>query len=250
MNKRMYLIMIISIPLLWIAAIKITNFPSFVIPPPELVVDVLVKESNIFFEHTTITVTWALMGYLASNVLAIGMAISFTYLPWFESFATPWTVLIKNVPFVAIASILVITMGQTPLPRVIVVVLVTFFVILANVTKGLKSVDQVLLDRMETLDASKWQIFWNIRWPSALPYYIASHEIAFTGSVIGAIIAEWMFAKNGLGYLIVRSMSQYRADRLYAVVLISSALSVGAYILVKVIESRMFKWKREISNGI
>ncbi len=111
-------------------------------------------------------------------------------------------------------------------------------------TKGLRSTDSVLLDRMRTLNASRWQVFSKVRWPNALPYYIAAHEIAFTGSIIGAIVAEWMFARRGLGYLIVQSMTQYRADRLYAVTLIASLLAVGAYILVKYIEQRLFRWQQ------
>ena len=72
---------------------------------------------------------------------------------------------------------------------------------------------------------------------------IAAHEIAFTGSIIGAIVAEWLFARKGLGYLIVQSMTQYRADRLWAVTMLASALAVGAYLLVKIIERYVFRWQ-------
>jgi NitT/TauT family transport system permease protein len=167
------------------------------------------------------------------------------YIPWLESLAVPWTVVIKNIPFVTIASILIITLGDTPAPKIIIVILITFFPILANVTKGLQSVDPVLLDRVKTLNATQWDIFRKVRWPSALPYYIAAHEIAFTGSIIGAIVAEWLFARKGLGYLIVQSMTQYRADRLYAVTLIASVLAVGAYILVKMVEKHLFRWQQQ-----
>ncbi len=184
-------------------------------------------------------------GYAVANVIAIALSISFLYLPWLEALAIPWTVIVKNVPFVTIATILIIILGDTPLPKIIIVVLVTFFPILANVTKGLKSADSVLLDRMQTLDASQWEIFAKVRWPSALPYYIAAHEIAFTGSIIGAIVAEWIFARKGLGYLIVQSMTQYRADRLWAVTLIASVLAVGAYMLVKAVERYLFRWQVE-----
>ena len=81
-----------------------------------------------------------------------------------------------------------------------------------------------------------------------MPYYIAAHEIAFTGSIIGAIVAEWLFAREGLGFLIVRSMSQYRTDMLFAVTIIASALSVCAYLSVKLIEKRIYRWRKEISS--
>ena len=56
---------------------------------------------------------------------------------------------------------------------------------------------------------------------------------------------EWIFARKGLGYLIVQSMTQYRADRLWAVTLIASVLAVGAYMLVKAVEKYLFRWQVE-----
>lgn len=246
MNERLaYLIMFVSVPILWVLAIQITGFEPFLLPPPDMVADILWNERDILLSHTWTTIVEALTGYAVANLIAITLAVSFLYLPWFEALAIPWTVIIKNVPFVTIASILIIILGDTPLPKIIIVVLITFFPILANVTKGLKSADSVLLDRMQTLDSSQWEIFTKVRWPSALPYYIAAHEIAFTGSIIGAIVAEWLFARRGLGYLIVQAMTQYRADRLWAVTILASALAVGAYLLIKVIEKYLFRWQVE-----
>lgn len=246
MNERLaYLIMLVSVPVLWVLAIEVSGYPSFLLPPPEMVGDVLWSEREVLLEHTWATIVEAMTGYAVANVIAIALSISFLYLPWLEALAIPWTVIVKNVPFVTIATILIIILGDTPLPKIIIVVLVTFFPILANVTKGLKSADSVLLDRMQTLDSSQWEIFAKVRWPSALPYYIAAHEIAFTGSIIGAIVAEWIFARKGLGYLIVQSMTQYRADRLWAVTLIASVLAVGAYMLVKAVERYLFRWQVE-----
>ena len=244
MSERLaYLIMIVTVPIMWVLAIQISGFEPFLLPPPGMVADVLWSERDILLSHTWITIVEALTGYAIANLIAITLSVSFLYLPWLESLALPWTVIIKNVPFVTIASILIIILGDTPLPKIIIVVLVTFFPILANVTKGLKSADPVLLDRMQTLDSSQWEIFTKVRWPSALPYYIAAHEIAFTGSIIGAIVAEWLFARKGLGYLIVQAMTQYRADRLWAVTLLASSLAVGAYLLVKTIEKHLFRWQ-------
>lgn len=244
-ERRAYLIMFVSVPILWVLAIRLSGFPPFLLPPPGMVADVLWGERVLLLSHTWTTIVEALTGYAIANAIAITLAVSFLYLPWLESLAVPWTVVIKNIPFVTIASILIIILGDTPLPKIIIVILITFFPILANVTKGLKSADTVLLDRMQTLNASQWEIFAKVRWPSALPYYIAAHEIAFTGSIIGAIVAEWLFARRGLGFLIVQSMTQYRADRLWAVTLLASALAVGAYILVKMIERYLFRWQTQ-----
>ncbi len=244
-EKLAYLIMLISIPIVWLLAIKLSGFKPFLLPPPTMVAKVLWTDRATLLMHTGSTISVALIGYVLANVIAIALSISFLYIPWLEALAVPWTVLIKNIPFVTIASILIITLGSTPLPKIIIVILVSFFPILANVTKGLRATDAVLLDRMKTLNASQWQIFRKVRWPSALPYYIAAHESAFTGSIIGAIVAEFLFARRGLGYLIVQSMTQYRADRLYAVTFIASVLAIGAYIIVRLVEKRLFQWQQD-----
>lgn len=243
-----YLVMFISIPLLWLAAVKLTGFPPFLLPPPDMVAKVLFEEARVFASHTGITLSVAAIGYLIANLLAISFAVSFLYVSWLEDLALPWMVMIKNVPFVTIASILIIVLGDTPVPKIMIVVLICFFPIVANVTKGLKSADQVILDRMQSLNASRWQIFTKVLWPTALPYYIASHEISLTGSIIGAIVAEWMFASRGLGFLIVRSMMQYRADKVYAVTIIASFLAIGAYLMVRWAENRLFRWKEREVN--
>jgi NitT/TauT family transport system permease protein len=241
-----YVLMLASIPIAWTILVRLTRVPSFLIPPPEMVAKVLWVESGTFWFHTEVTMAEAMTGYLVANVLAVGLAITFLYLPWTEQFATPYMVMLKNIPFVTVAALLIITLGTTPAPKVIIVVLVCFFPILANVVRGLRSVDAVLLDRMKTLNASQWQIFTKVRWPAALPYYVAAHEISFTGSIIGAVVAEWMFARQGLGYLITASLLQYRADRLYAVTVINLLLSLGAYFLVRLLDNRLFRWKRDM----
>lgn len=244
MNDRLaYLIMIVSVPIAWVTAIRVTGFEPFLLPPPEMVADVLWTDRERLLSNTWITVGEALTGYAVANAIAIALSISFLYLPWMEALALPWTVMIKNVPFVTIASILFIILGNNQLPIIIVVILITFFPVLANVTKGLKSADPVLLDRMQTINSSQWEVFTKVRWPSALPFYIAAHEIGFTGSIIGAVVAEWLFGRAGLGYLILQATSQYRADRVWAVTIVASALAVGAYLLVKATEKYLFRWQ-------
>ncbi|MEO0509576.1 MAG: ABC transporter permease [Verrucomicrobiota bacterium] len=244
---KSYLLVLVSLPIVWFVATALSQLPSSILPPPQMVAELLWEERTSLFGHTVATLKVAILGYIISNLLAVSLAVSFLYVRGLEHFITPWTVIIRNIPYVAIASILIVTMGDTIGPKLIIVVLVTFFPLLANLKKGLRATPDVLLDRMRTLNASRWQVFLKVRWPSALPFYMAAHEIAFTGSIIGAIIAEWFFASEGLGYLIVQSTTEYRADRLYAVALIASLLSVVFYIGIRVADQRIFRWKTDHS---
>jgi len=240
-----YAVVFASLPVIWWIAQAASGLPPSILPPPGLVATLLWEERASLLAHTGQTLRIALFGYALSNLLALALSISFLYLKSIENFATSWAVVIKNIPYVTIASVLVVTMGDTMAPKLIIVILVTFFPLLANLKKGLKATEPVLLDRLRTLHASRWQIFRKAQWPTALPYYMAAHEIAFTSAIVGAIVAEWFFSSEGLGYLIVQSTTEYR---LYAVTFIASALSVGAYIAIRVADRRLFHWKQELEE--
>ena len=239
-----YLLVFISLPLVLLLFGAVSDLPTSILPPPGMVAELIWEERNSLIGHTLETMKIALLGYALANAITLSLSVSFLYVKRLEDFVTPWTVVIKNIPYVTLAGILIVTMGDTMMPKLIIVVLVTFFPLLANLKKGLKATDPVLIDRMQTLNASRWQVFRKVRWPTALPYYMAAHEIAFTSSIVGAIVAEWFFSSKGLGFLIVQATTEYRADRLYAVTFIASMLSVFAYIGIRIADRKIFKWKQ------
>lgn len=233
---------------LWTAAPRLTHLPAAILPPPAQVLAVFREDGATLAYHTWVTLYEAVLGYAIANALAVGMAVAYFYFPPAEAYVTPWMVVIKNIPFVSIASLLMIALGDTLAPKLVLVVLVTFFPLLANLVKGFKSADAVLLDRLKVLGATRGQVFRKVLWPSALPYYVAAHEIAFTSSVIAAIISEWSFSRQGLGYLIVESIASYRTDRLYAINLVGAALALTAYAGCRLWERRLFRWRTDTAE--
>jgi len=243
-RRRAYFLMIVSAPILWFLACKATGFPPFILPPPPLVARVFIEDGRDLLRHTSITAGEAMGGFALANLVGVSLAISFLYVSWLEDFLFPWLIVIRNVPFVVIGSILIILFGDTLLLKVGIVSLVSFFVIVANINKGLRETDPLLVDRMKVLNATRWQIFAKVQWPGSLPFYLAALEIGAPGSVMGAIIAEWYFPTKGLGYLILRSMTQYRADRTYAVTVISFVLAITMFLGVKALENHLLGWQR------
>jgi len=238
-----FLAMLASAPLVWLAALRLSGLPPAVLPRPGMVLAVFREDGAFIAYHTWVTLYEAMLGYAIANVLAVGLAVSYLYAPRGEDFVTPWMIVIRSIPVVSFASLLVITFGDTLTPKLIIVVLFTFFPLLANLVKGFKSADPVLVDRLRVLNATRWQIFRRVLWPSALPYYVAAHEIAFTSSIIAAIISEWSFSRQGLGYLIIQSTESYRTDRLYAITLVGVALALATYLACRLWEGWLFRWK-------
>jgi ABC-type nitrate/sulfonate/bicarbonate transport system permease component len=244
MNQRKAIFLfLLSAAAFWYGVIWIGQLAPIILPPPHLVVWTMAREWSDLLYNTVVTLGTALIGYFFANVIAILLAISFLYLGWLRSLATPWVIVIKNLPIVSVASLLIITFGDSPTPRILVVILICFHPLLANLMKGFEEVDPNLLARFQTLHATRWQRFRYVLWPNALPYYIAAHEIAFTSSIIAAVIAEFFFSRQGLGYLLTEAMNDHRGDRLWATNVIIALLSAAAYLISRWLESALIPWR-------
>ena len=230
---------IVSILGLWYLAILLSGLPAFVIPRPERVVGTLVADRSFITVHLIATLKAAALGFLLSNVVGIGLAVLFLALPLGRLVVMPVAITLRNVPYVALVTVLVLALGDTLGSKVTIVVLAGFFPVLVNTYRGLQAADPVVLDRVRVLDARAWEVFLHVRLPYALPYIVSAQEITGSGSIIVAIAAEWMMSSTGLGYVINRAMQQYRGDQVYAVALLAALLSFAIYSVVRVAGERL-----------
>jgi len=230
---------IASILLLWYAAIAATGLPPFVIPRPERVFEALVADRALITHHLIETLKAATVGYLLANVVGIGLAALLVALPVSRQLVMPAAITLRNVPYVALVTVLSLALGDTLGSKVAIVVLAGFFPVMVNTYRGFLAADPVVLDRMRVLSASALEVFLHVRLPYALPYIVSAQEITGSGSIIVAIAAEWMISGSGLGYVINRAMQQYRGDQVYAVALLAALLSFLVYSAVHVIGRRL-----------
>jgi len=142
----------------------------------------------------------------------------------------------------AVAPLLVIWLGYTIWPKIIVVALVCFFPIVVTSADGLRSADPELLALLQAMGASRRQVFVKVRVPGALPAVFSGIKIAITYSVIGAIIGEWVGASKGLGVFMLRASNSFRTDWVFAAIAISSLLSILLFLSVAVIERLALPW--------
>ncbi len=227
---------------LWYLAILFSGLPEFVIPRPERVLATLVADRSFITVHLLETLKAAALGFVMANVLGIGLAVLFVALPVGRLLLMPAAITIRNIPYVALVSVLVLAIGDGLASKVTVVMLAGFFPVLVNTYRGLLSADPIVLDRMRILDARPWDVFLRVRLPFSLPYIVAAQEITGSGSIIVSIVVEWMISSSGLGYVINRAMVQYRGDQVYAVALLAALLSYGIYSFVHLMGRRL-NWK-------
>lgn len=229
---------------LWYFAIYASGLPAFVIPRPERVLMALVENWQLIFINLIETLKVAALGFVLANVLGIGLAVLFLASSFWRQTIMPAAIALRNVPYVALVTILVLAFGDTIASKVTIVVLAGFFPVLVNAHKGLQVADEVVLDRMRILNASWWQTFSRVQLPYAMPYIVAAQEITGTTSIVVAIAAEWMISSSGLGFVINKAMQTYRGDLVFAVAFISAFLSFGVYALVHAVGQRL-DWRAD-----
>jgi NitT/TauT family transport system permease protein len=160
----------------------------------------------------------------------------------------PLLVVIQSTPIVAIAPILVVSLGAGVAPRVVITCLITFFPLVISTATGLRSAPAELIELSESLRAPRFRQFTQIRLPYAVPHILGAAKVAVTLAVIGAVVAEFVAADKGLGYMIVNYTAVFKLGRAFCALLILLCISLALYQLVVLVERTFFSWSLPSRN--
>ncbi len=233
---------------LWQAVCSAGLVPNFMLPSPVEVVQALVKDFPLLMSHTWTTLAEAALG------LAIGVAIGFVFAVLMDKFETfylafdPLLTVSQTIPTVAIAPLLVLWFGYDLLPKVLLVILTTFFPVTVALASGFRSVDPDQVDLLRTMNATEWQIFRYAKLPAAADQFFSGLRISATYAIVGAVISEWLGGFTGLGVYMTRVRKNFEYDRMFAVIIITSALSLLLMKAVDIIQNLCMPWKRAERN--
>ncbi|TCP04960.1 ABC transporter permease [Caldimonas thermodepolymerans] len=229
--------------LLWEIAARAFQLPVYVLPAPSAIASAA-RELGVerWLEHLLATLEVAISGYLVAIAIALPLAVGITKSPLLSRTLLPWLVVIQSTPIVAIAPIIVVTLGAGTLPRVVITTLIAFFPIVISTATGLASVPAELIELSRTLRAPRIREYTQIRVPYAVPYIFSSLKVAITLSVIGAVVAEFVAAEKGLGYLILFATSSFKVPVAFASLAILVSCSLALYGLIVGVHKRFFSW--------
>jgi len=224
--------------LLWDLVVRVFAIPPFVLPGPGLVLATLISDARLLWHSLLVTLTLTFEGFVLAAVGGIALAVAFNQWRLAEYALYPYAVILQVTPIVAIAPLLLIYLPQ-PLAVLACAWIVAFFPVLANTTLGLNSVDHNLLALFELYKASRWQILWNLKLPSALPQMMTGLRIAGGLSLIGAVVAEIAAgsagAGSGLAYRIAESGYRLNIPRMFAALLLLSLAGVAIFFALSAI---------------
>jgi NitT/TauT family transport system permease protein len=230
----------------WAVATRVFEIKRFILPGPNLVVERFFDAPGFVIENFLITVAEAGAGFLIAATLGISLAVLLSRSALLGELIYPYLNIIRVTPSIAIAPLLVIWFGHSPLPIVIIATIISFFPIVVTTSLGLRSVDPELLSLMATLNASERAVFRKIRWPNSLPYIFASFRISAPLAVIGALIGEFAGGTAGMGNVLITAKSNLDTPMSFLMIVLSGVLGILFYGVVVFIEPRVIRWHPSI----
>ena len=234
---------ILGILLIWQGVSMTGLIPGYMLPSPLQVVQAFIRDIPLLMGHARVTLLEAALG------LICGVSLGFLSAAFMDAFEPvrkglyPILVLTQTVPPVAIAPLLILWFSYGIAPKVVLVVLVSFFPIAIGLLEGFQSVDEDMLRLMRSMKANRWQIFWHVKLPNALGEFFSGLKIAVAYSVVGAVIAEWLGGFSGLGVYMTRVKKSYDYDKMFAVIFLVSAISLLLMAIVKVAQYYAMPWQ-------
>lgn len=234
---------IIIILIVWQFVSQMGWISEFLLPSPFRVVKAFINDFPLLMSHAKVTLMEAFLGLAAGVLIGFCIAVLMDRFHKLYQAFYPLIVLTQTIPTVAIAPLLVLWFGYEMLPKVILIVIVTFFPVTVSLLDGFQSADADTISLMRSMGASKMQIFRYVKFPGALSQFFSSLRIAVSYAVVGAVISEWLGGFDGLGVYMTRVKGSFSFDKMFAVIFLISAISLILMKLVNILQKKCMPWE-------
>ena len=243
-NVALTILLFCSSILAWELIVRAFEIPTFIFPAPSKVAMALWRgfASGLYQKHLYYTLLETVLGFMLGSALGFFLGTAVALNRYVEYFFYPYIVMFQSLPKVALAPLIVVWFGLGLKSQVINTALVAFFPLLVNTMVGLKSADEDRMNLMRSLAASENQIFWMLMLPNALPFVMAGLDVAMIFALIGAIVAEFVGARAGLGMLIQSMNFNMDVSGQFSVLLILSIVGLLLNRCILLIRRRVLFW--------
>ena len=228
--------------LTWEAVCRGFSIPVFILPPPSQVMWVAVTRAPLLFSHARITGLEILLGIALALGISVPLALAMFAWPRLERSLSPFLVASQAVPVFALAPLIVVWLGYGIAGKVFMAAVIIFFPILISLLEGLKTCDQQYRTLFVLMGAGFWRSVCLLYLPWALPQFFAGLRVGVTVATIGAVIGEWVGAQHGLGFLMIQANARLQVDLVFAAIFWLTAMGLGLWCLVGVLERRVIYW--------
>lgn len=235
---------ILGILILWQIVTGLELVPAFLLPAPKQVILAFIQDFWLLMEHIKVTLTEAIMGLACGILLGFSVAVFMDHCKMAYRALYPVMVLTQTIPTIAIAPLLVLWMGYEMAPKIVLITVTTFFPIAVGLLEGFQTADEDIIRLLRAMGAGRRQIFFHVKFPTALGSFFSGIRIAVSYSIVGAVISEWLGGYQGLGVYMTRVRKSYAFDKMFAVIFLISGLSLGFMALVSVLQKKCMPWEQ------
>ena len=243
-DKAAPLISVAAIVLVWLFVCEGEIVPSYMLPSPVSVVKSFVGDFSLLMSHAAVTIQEAVLGLLIGTFLGFIFAVIMDRFSFLYKALYPVLIISQTIPTIAIAPLLVLWMGFSMAPKITLVVITTFFPIAVSLLDGFKSVDSDEISLMRSMGANNLQIFRHVKLPSAMEQFFSGLKVSASYAVVGAVISEWLGGFEGLGVYMTRVKKAYAFDKMFAVIILVSIVSLLLMAVVALLKRMVMPYKK------
>ena len=228
----------------WWAAVVAFSIPAYLLPGPEAVFLRIVTDAGLLWAHSKTTLTEILLGFGLTVVTSIPLGLLIALSRVAKQLVYPPIMLMQLVPKIAVAPLFLVWLGFGIESKVLLTILMTFFPLLLASISGFMILDDRLLYLTKSMGASSWDTFRYLRFPAALPVIFSGIKTSATIAATAAIVAEFVGANKGLGYVLLRGTSTMDIELVFAVLVVLTVVGIAINYLVEFCEWAMTPWQR------
>ena len=217
--------------------------PAYLLPSPVDVFKAFISDFGLLMEHASITLVEAMVGLLAGIAVGFLMAMLMDRFEVLYLAVYPLVVVSQTIPTVAIAPLLVLWFGYEMTPKILLIILTTFFPITVSLLSGFRSADTDTIRLLQSMGAGRMQIFRYVKFPGALSQFFGSLRISVSYAIVTAVISEWLGGFGGLGVYMTRVKKSFSFDKMFAVIFLISAFSLILMRLVDILQKKIMPWE-------
>jgi NitT/TauT family transport system permease protein len=226
----------LALVVLWEVAVRVFAIQSFILPPPSKILATLTQPSYRWAMNTGVTALEIFGGYTLGLVAGVLGALLFISVRPLMKLVFPVLVTLNMIPKVALGPLIIVWFSFGIGPNILITFSLCFFPILLTTIRGLSETEPELLDLVNALKGSRWQLFRYIQLPGSLPYLFSGMKVATILAVAGAVVGEFIASDKGLGYLMIQVQASLDTAGVFMAVILITAIGVLLYLLVLLLE--------------
>ena len=232
----------------WEIYVHIRDLRPLTLPRPSKIILHIIENPVFYWENGLVTLLEATIGFCLAFVFAVLVATFMAHSQFVERATMPVVVLLQSMPVVVLLPVFLLWCGFSIWPKILTAALFAWIPFVTNALTGLRSIDLAAHELLKSVNANNWEIYWRLRIPNSLPYLFSAGRICVGLALVGAVIAEFLVAKDGLGHTAQVAYSRLLVEQLWGSVFMLAFIGVTVVLSLTAVERKVLYWHTSQPN--